>query len=154
MSDIDELSSRIVAAMDRVAGGIETLGQASARETEALRMALEEERQVSAQLAERVRVLGDREAQRAATNARLDALDLEVQRCREAQEILAAACEALRAANAEGLGEADLINAALAAEVESLGALRDVERLEAEEIMAGLEPILKASLQAQQAEEA
>ena len=154
MSDIDELSSRIVAAMDRVAGGIETLGQASARETEALRMALEEERQVSAQLAERVRVLGDREAQRAATNARLDALDLEVQRCREAQEILAAACEALRAANAEGLGEADLINAALAAEVESLRALRDVERLEAEEIMAGLEPILKASLQAQQAEEA
>ena len=61
MSDIDELQRRITAAMDRVAGGLDQLGANSGGDSAALEQALEEEKLANAQLAERVRVLNQRQ---------------------------------------------------------------------------------------------
>lgn len=161
MSEIDQLSSRIIAALDRAASGIDTLGQAGGGEAEALQQALDEEKQVTAELTERVRVLGERQEQalakletRAAEAAqRMEALDTEIQQLRAANQMLSEACEALRDANAEGVGDPELINQSLAAELETLKAARRAERAEADEIMASLMPLLQASARAETPQE-
>lgn len=161
MSDIEELNRRILSALDRVASGIDGFGAANRGEVEALRKALDEEREVNAQLTERVRVLGERQEQVAAkmeakaveTEDRMNKLDTQLQQLRKAQELLAEAGDALREANAEGVGDPDLINRSLEAELEALRAMRQAELAEADEIIAGLMPLLKASAMTQQAEE-
>ena len=62
MTEIEELSSRITSALDRVAGGVQAAVDAGG-EAENLRTALEQEKQVSAQLSDRVRALGERQEQ-------------------------------------------------------------------------------------------
>ena len=61
MRDIDELQRRITAAMDRVAVGLDQLGTNSGGDSAAPGQALEEEKRANAQLAERVRVLSQRQ---------------------------------------------------------------------------------------------
>jgi chromosome segregation ATPase len=147
MSEIEEFQSRIMAALDRVAQGVDSLG---AGDSEALRQALEEEQEANAQLNERVRELGERQdralealeakAQQAAK--RMETIDLELQRLRRANTQLSEACDALRAANAEGVGDPHLINKAMMAELDALRAMRQAERAEADEIIAALTPLL------------
>lgn len=147
MSDIEDFQSRIMAALDRASAGVEKLGGG---DSEALQKALDEERTANAQLNERVRVLGERqdralealEAKAKEAAARMQALDLELQRLRRANAQLTEACEALRDANAEGVGEPHLINKAMMAELEAMRAMRNAERAEAEEIIAALTPLL------------
>ena len=160
MSDIEELHSRIMAAMDRVARGLDNLGASGGEDVDALKQALDEEKTVNAQLTERVRVLGERqekaleglEAKAAETAERMQKLDLDLQRLRRANGQLSEACEALRNANAEGVGEPHLINKAMMAELEALRAARAAEIAEADEIIAALTPLLDG--QAVQPEEA
>ncbi|MEM9636986.1 MAG: hypothetical protein AAGA94_05020 [Pseudomonadota bacterium] len=160
MSDIEELHSRIMAAMDRVARGLDDLGASGGEDVDALKQALDEEKTVNAQLTERVRVLGERqekaleglEAKAAETAERMQKLDLDLQRLRRANGQLSEACEALRNANAEGVGEPHLINKAMMAELEALRAARAAEIAEADEIIAALTPLLDG--QAVQPEEA
>ena len=150
MSEIEDFQSRIMAALDRAARGLDKLGSG---DSEALERALEEERTTNAQLNERVRVLGERqdraleamEVKAKEAAARLQALDLELQRLRRANAQLTEACEALRDANAEGVGEPHLINKAMMAELEAMRAMRNAERAEAEEIIAALTPLLNGS---------
>lgn len=152
MSEIEELHSRIMAAMDRVARGLDDLGSSGGEDAEALTQALNEEKTVNAQLTERLSVLGERQAQalealeaKAAEGAeRMQKLDLDLQRVRRANAHLSEACEALRAANTEGVGEPDLINKAMTAELEALRAARAAEIAEADEIIAALTPLLTA----------
>ncbi|WP_299776639.1 hypothetical protein [uncultured Roseobacter sp.] len=154
MSDIEELHSRIMAAMDRVARGLDDLGKSGGDDAEALKQALDEEKTVNAQLTERVRVLGERqeqalaglEAKAAETAERMQKLDLDLQRLRRANGQLSEACEALRTANAEGIGEPHLINKAMMAELEALRAARAAEIAEADEIIAALTPLLEADV--------
>lgn len=161
MSEIEQLSSRIMAAMDRVASGLDALSGPDSGEAEALRNALEEERQVNAQLTERVRVLGERqeealaamEAKAAEAQDRIDRVDTELQQLRRAQDMLAEASNALREANAAGVGDPALINSALQAELDALHAMRRAELAEADEIVAGLMPLLNASAQVSQSQE-
>ncbi len=161
MSDIEELSGRILSAMDRVAEGLNGLGQGDPAEQEALRQALDDEKQVNAQLTERVRVLGERqekavaamEAKAAEATARIETLDTELQQLRKAHEMLSDACTALRDANAAGVGEPELINKSLEAELDAMRAMRRAEMAEADEIMASLVPLLSASAQTQPAGE-
>ncbi|MCV3271094.1 hypothetical protein [Roseobacter sinensis] len=153
MSEIEDLHSRIMAAMDRVARGLDTLGPAGGDEVATLTQALEEEKTTNAQLTERIRVLGERhdealadlQAKAVETEERLKRFDLELQRLRRANGQLAEACEALRAANAEGVGEPHLINTAMMAELEALRAARAAEIAEADEIIAALTPLLDAA---------
>ncbi|MEM1073191.1 MAG: hypothetical protein AAF665_13135 [Pseudomonadota bacterium] len=161
MSTIEELNGRIMAAMERIAKGVDALGEADAGETEALRQALEDEKQASAQLEERVRVLGERQEQTiAALEARaeeavtrMQAFDTELQQLRAAHTQLIEACDALRSANAEGVGDAGLINLSMQAELESIRAMRSAERAEADEIIAALTPLLQSAAQEQSSEE-
>ena len=160
MTEIEELSSRITSALDRVAGGVQAAVDAGG-EAENLRTALEQEKQVSAQLSDRVRALGERQEQALAamearaTEAatRMEKLDTEMQQLRTANEMLMKACEDLRAANAEGVGNPDLINQSVMAELQALRAARTAERAEADEILAGLMPLLNASAPSEATEE-
>lgn len=151
MSEIEDLQSRIMSALDRVAQGVDVIGSGASDDVDALKQALEDEKTVNAQLNERVRALGERQAKaleelegRAAeTAARITQFDQDLQRLRRANAQLGEACEALRTANAEGVGEPELINNAMVAELESLRAARSAEVTQADEIIAALTPLLE-----------
>ena len=153
MSEIEELSSRIMAAMDRVAQGIDKLDANDGAEAEELRQALDEEKQANAQLSERVRVLGERQEQTIAAlearasdaQERVSALDIEMQKLRRANERLGNICAALRDANAEGVGEPHLINKSMMIELESIRAMRSAEMAEADQIISTLTPLLNTA---------
>ncbi|MFK7881136.1 hypothetical protein [Roseobacter sp.] len=152
MSEIEELHGRIMSAMDRVAQGLDAIGDGGAAANAALQQALDEERTQNAQLNERVRALGEShekalaelEARAAETAERLSKFDEDLQRLRLANGKLSEACEALRGANAEGVGDANLINKAMTAELDALRAARGAEISEADEIIAALMPLLDA----------
>lgn len=167
MKEIDELQRRIAAAMDRVSKGVEAMGQAAsapepqepAGPDEETLQALDEERTANAQLTERVRVLKEK-SETETRGLRQEAedlrrrlsegeeavlrLDTELQRVRRANAQLADACAALQAANAEGVGDAHLINKAMMAELEALRAARSAEAAEAEAILSALAPLVGA----------
>lgn len=150
MSDIDELQRRITAAMDRVAAGLEGLSARAAGPDPEMVQALDEERTANAQLSERVRSLKTRsDAETAAlrsqvdeAQARIAQLDVELQRVRRANGQLSDACAALQEANAEGVGDAHLINKAMLAELEGLRAARAADVAETSAILAALGPLI------------
>tara|TARA_R110002110_G_scaffold130063_7_gene310383 strand:- start:3124 stop:3618 length:495 start_codon:yes stop_codon:yes gene_type:complete len=151
MSNIDELQSRITAAMDRVAQGLESLSAQTSAPDPGIAQALEEERTANAQLTERVRALktkSDAEmagmrAQVEEMQARMAQLDVELQRVRRANGQLTDACAALMKANEEGVGEPHLINKAMLAELEGLRATRAADMAEASAIIAALGPLVE-----------
>ena len=136
MSDIEHLQGRILAALERASRGADKLAVAKA-EVPDLSEELAQERAVNAELSEQVTALKKRledetahlraelataqarNNSAAAAQAQTEKLDLEIQRVRRANAQLADACAALREANAEGVGDADLINAALQAELDA-----------------------------------
>ncbi len=158
MSNIDDLQRRILAAMDRVAQGLDQLGSAPTGPDPELEQALEDERTANAQLTERVRSLKSRlETETAAlqskideSNARLEQLDIELQRLKHSNGELVDAAAALRDANSEGLADPHLINKAMVAELEGLRAARATEIAEAQAIMAALMPLVDTASQAQE----
>lgn len=154
MSDIDELQRRITAALDQVAYGLDKLAAtAPAGPDEATLTALEDERTANAQLQERVRALrkkSDSDLSALTTQleegtARAAQLDIELQRLRRANDQLTEACRALREANTEGVGEPDLVNKAMQAELEALRAARAADVAEASAILANLQPLVDAA---------
>lgn len=163
MSDeIENLSGRIMAAMDKVAKGVEAIGGADADDVASLKQVLDEEKQANAQLTERVRVLGERQEQAletmqtkaAAAEDRVSALDVELQKLRQANQRLVKMCTALRDANAEGVAEAHLINQSMIAELEAIRAMRSAEMAEADEIISALTPLLQNAAGADDQKEA
>ena len=150
MSDIDALQGRLTAAMDRIAAAASAMDDAGAEDVTALKAELEDEKLANAQLTERVRKLSDQqdsavaEAKTAAqaAEARTAALDLELQRLRQANEQLRTSNAALRDANAAGVGEPHLINKAMMAELEALRAARAADVAEASSIIGALTPLL------------
>ena len=118
MSDIDELQTRLSAAMERIARGVDTLNSNDGPDSAQLQTQLEEEKTVTAQLEERLKTLKERQAneletvraQMVETRAKVDALDLELQRLRKSNTQLREANAALREANEAGVGEPHLIN--------------------------------------------
>lgn len=151
MDDISEYERRITAALDRAAQALDKLSAGDDGDSAALKAELEAERVANQQLEERVRAIKDTQEQ---TVARLEAevaelkrafaaRDAEMQQLRSVNEELRTSNGALRAANAEGVGDADLVNTAMVTEIESLRAARAAERAEIEEILATLEPVLK-----------
>jgi chromosome segregation ATPase len=153
MSEIETFQSRIMAAMDRLAAGVEQMDAGSDDAVKSLEEALAEEKTVNAQLSERVRVLAERQEQALAAMetkaseavSRMETLDLETQRLRAANQELQKICEALREANEEGVGEPHLINRAMVAELDAMKVARRSEIAEADEIIAALVPLLSGS---------
>lgn len=151
MSDIDELQRRITAAMDRVATGLEKIGNAAPVPDPETLQALKDERTSNAQLSDSVKTLsskleqqtGDLRRQLGANEARTIQLDVEMQRVRRANTELQDACAALRKANAEGIAEPELINNAMMAELESLRAARAADIAEIDTILSTLSPLVE-----------
>lgn len=158
MSDIEDLQSRITAAMDRIGTGVETLVQSAA--DAGLAEALEDEKLANAQLTERVKSLNEKHASELAAlqseaeaagqlRAELEVqgqamsrLDGDIQRLRQANDQLRASNAALREANEAGVGEPHLINKAMLAELEGLRAARATDTAEAAAILSRLEAML------------
>lgn len=167
MSEIDGLQSRIMAAMDRIGQGVEAMAAAppaiDEAAVDAVRSELEEERVVTAQLEERIKKLkaahaAELDAAQAAADTssmleRVEALDLELQRLRKANDQLRESNAALRAANEAGVGEPHLINSAMLAELEALRAARAADVAEASAIINDLVPLLDKSRDAADAED-
>jgi chromosome segregation ATPase len=154
MSDIEELQRRITAAMDQVAFGLDKLSAAAPAGPDPDTLAqLEDERTANAQLQERVRGLRTKSEAEVSTlrtqveagEARMAQLDVELQRVRRANAQLSDACAALRDANAEGVGDAHLINKAMLVELEALRAARAADVAEASAILASLQPLVDAA---------
>jgi hypothetical protein len=170
MSQIDELHSRITAAMERIGAGVTALAErefaVSAAPDPALIQALEDEKLANSQLEERLRGIKQRHGNElAALRAELDAtaeleqlradlvaqtqamgrLDMDVQRLRLANEQLRQSNAALRKANEDGVGEPQLINKAMLAELEGLRALRATDVAEVSAVLSKLEPLLASA---------
>ena len=155
MHEIAELEGRITAALERISKGLDRLttpvveGSGPAPTPDAtLRAQLEEEKSLTAQLQERLRTAkeretkGDLQAKIDRLTQQLDVQGLELQRMRRTNTALRDQLAALRAAQAEGVTEPQLINKAMAAELDALRALRLSEVAEMDEILAALEPHL------------
>jgi len=149
MSQLDELQSRITAALDRISQGLEEMsagGGPGAEELDSLKQQLEDEKLASAQLEERLKRMKDKldearaelEAAGDGQRAEMQKLDNELQSLRRANQHLRENNKALREANAAGVAEPHLINKAMLAELEGLRAARNVDRAEAEAVMAEL----------------
>ena len=162
MSNIEDLQRRITTAMDRVAQGLDKIGSGPSGPDPETLQALEDERTANAQLSERVRALkarsdGELTSLRAQVEegaARMAQLEIELQRLRRANEQLTEVCAALRDANAEGVGDAHLINKAMLAELDGMRAARASDVAESSAILAALRPLLdSAETSAEQKEE-
>lgn len=159
MSDIEHLQGRILAALERASRGADKLAVAK-DEIPDLSQDLAQERAVNVELAEQVEALKKRLADETshlraelataqaqnnsadAARTQTEKLDMELQRVRRANAQLAEACAALREANAEGVGDAGLINAALQAELDAVHAARRADVAEADAILSVLTPLV------------
>lgn len=159
MADYPELVSRISAALDRIGGGLDHLGplgdstaaETSADEVRVLREALEAERNANAQLEERVLAIKEKQ-EKVVARLEEEVLRLrdeadhalqEMQQLRSANAQLRENNQALREANAEGVGNSDLINSGLEAELTALRTRRDADRKELDLIISELRPLLE-----------
>ena len=148
MSDVAEIEARIMAALDRIAAAIDTLPDGP---PEDLGPALEAERVANAQLEERVKAIKDKqetlvgrlESEVASLRDKLMRREAEATRMRGVNEALRKSNRTLREANAAGLADAGLVDAATKAELEALQALRDGDRAELDDILGTLAPIVE-----------
>ncbi|RVV99482.1 hypothetical protein EKE94_02020 [Mesobaculum littorinae] len=162
MDDISDLERRLTAALDRISTGIVPLqipgpepepapvdtGLPSA---EQLLAELESEREVTAQLEERVRAIREKQHTRVAEleaegerlAQALAASEAEVAQLRGVTEALRGNNDALRQANEAGVGDPELIDTAMRTELEALRAQHRSDRAEIEAILAELAPILE-----------
>ncbi len=160
MSDIAELEGRITAALDRIGQGLDGLAPkqdaAVGEEVQQLRVALEEERVVNAQLEERVRAIREKQ------ESTVTRLTEEVDRLRGLLEEGEAGGERLRKVNGElrrnnaalrdavtqGLAEPHLVNKSMMAELEALRATQAADRTELDAVLAELAPLVAPVLEA------
>lgn len=157
MQDITELQQRLVTALDRIEADVEHLVRPAPApepvpepepqdgpDADQLAADLASERELVQQLEERLRSTRDRqEARVAAAEAELEtahALLAELEedrgRLKAMVEALRESCEALREANAQQAGDAELINTAMAAEIEALFTMRRSDRSELDAVLA------------------
>ena len=154
MTDTSAIEARIKSALERIEAAAATRAPAAndgaADENEALRAALEDERLANAQLTERVKAIKDRqettlaelEAKVERLNRTLASREDTMERLRQANDALRANNAALRAANGEGVGDPDLINAGSETELVALRAARSADRAEIDDVLGELEALI------------
>ena len=153
MSDISTLEGRITTALDRIRQGI---ADKDARDgDEELRAALETERATNAELVARVRALKDRQDTQVASltervekqRAQLAAYDAQLQTLRASNVQMREINTKLREAVTEGLAP-ELVNAAIAAELQALHDQRNAEATEIDAILSELKPLVEETTHA------
>jgi hypothetical protein len=151
MDDIKAYETRIMAALNRVAKGVEAMATPPAALGDAgLQLALDAERAKSAQLTDRLRSMKDKdavptpptqlEARVDKMTRQLDVQGLELQRMRKTNIQLREQLRVLREA-ADGV-DASLVNKSMQAELDALRATRASEIAEMDEILAELSPLI------------
>lgn len=152
MSDIAALEGRITAALDRIRSGLDGIATPTHDAgSDELAAQLADEKTANAQLVERVRALkdaqdgkmADLEHRVAAQGDQMSALDAELQRLRASNADLREVNAQLRAAAADGVGDAEMINRAMMAEIDALAAQRGADVAEVNAILAELTPLIK-----------
>jgi regulator of replication initiation timing len=151
MQDISNVEARLEDALARIEAVTGRLGAILAEdEASALRAALDDERLANAQLMERVKVIKERqETQIAELEGKVRRLgrtlatqEATLMKLRGVNDALRANNDALRAANAEGVGNPDLINASMARELDALRQARAADRAEMDEVMGELSALV------------
>ena len=162
MSDISTLEGRITTALDRIRQGIEAKdardGDAELQalqdqrnaEAAEIRAALETERASNAELVARVRALKERQDTQVASltervekqRVQLAAYDAQLQTLRASNVQMREINAKLRDAVTEGLAP-ELVNAAVAAELQALQDQRNAEAAEIDTILAELKPLVE-----------
>lgn len=131
MSEIDELQQRIGAALDRIGKGLATLGPAQG------------DLQSDAQPSENnSKALTDALTAKSALETHLADMERVIARLKKSNDQLRDSNEALRSANEAQVGDSQLINAALSAEVESLRAAHAASQTEVRAILDALTPLV------------
>ena len=155
MSTAEELEARLTRALERINEGVDAMGEGSnPQEVADANAALEDEKLANAQLQTRLVALSEQlEAAQndakahsdrlAATTANIERLDAELQQVQAANAQLRENNSALRAANEDGVGAPELINAGLSAEVNALRAARSADRAELDAVLAELTPVIE-----------
>lgn len=161
MSELPELESRIMAALERIKTGVAAQPPAapadnvdtSAFEAQVTELTnkLDEEKTANAQLEERVKLLKERqdgklaelESNVDAGRARSSRMDRELQRLRQVNAELRDINGQLREALSEGVSEPHLVNKAMLAELEALRATRAADAAEMDAILEELTPIIE-----------
>jgi hypothetical protein len=153
MDDIKAYETRIMAALNRVAKGVEAMATPPAAQDDAgLQLALDAERAKSAQLADRLRSMKDKdavptpptqlEARVDKMTRQLDVQGLELQRMRKTNIQLREQLRVLREAADTSTVDATLVNKSMQAELDALRATRASEIAEMDEILAELSPLI------------
>ena len=156
MSDISALENRLIAALDRIGAGVQSLDAAPANTGSApaeLETQLSEERTANAQLEERVKALklrqdnkiAELEARATSYRKQMSELDAELQTLRTSNADMRAMNAQLRDAVTGNVGEPELVNRALMAEVDALQAQRSADAAEADAIIADLKSLVEGA---------
>ncbi|MGJ8584639.1 MAG: hypothetical protein ACSHXD_11130 [Marinosulfonomonas sp.] len=160
MTDVIALEQRITIALDRIGNGLGRLSQPSPEpaaadpdEVAALQAALEGERVANAQLEERVKaikvkqesVVHTLEAEVTNLRQQLSERNAAVEQLKSVNGALRDNNKALREANAQGLGDVDLINNGMVAELEALRTTQESDRAELESILVELKPLVEGN---------
>ena len=161
MSELPELETRIMTALERIKAGIATQSapapvndvDTSALEAQVAELTnkLDEEQTANAQLEQRVKLLKERqdgklaelESNVDAGRARSSRMDRELQRLRQVNAELRDINGQLREALTEGVSEPHLVNKAMLAELEALRATRAADAAEMDAILEELTPIIE-----------
>ena len=157
MTEYSELATRLSRALDRIGTQLENAGAGgSGEDVAALKEALEAERAANAQFEERVATIKDKqekvvarlEEEVARLSDEADEMARQLAAMRDANSTLRDNNSALREANAAGLGNAELINAGLAGELDALKAVQTADRAELDAIIAALKPMVEGEAHA------
>lgn len=157
MTEIAELQRRLREALERIGGGIDGLEarrpapSVDPEELTRATEALEAEKELTAQLEERLRAqkrkieTSAREAQTEIDRLKQELADAEIQaqRMRRTNTQLRQSIQALREAAEDGVTEPHLINQAMMSELEGLRVARDGDRAEMDAILGELKPLLE-----------
>lgn len=157
MSDVAELESRLTAALDRIGAGLDAIGRAdSPGEVAKLQETLDAEKTANSQLQERVSAIKEKqeklvaglEADVARLTAQLDSHGNDVEKLKQVNDLLRSNNQALRDANLQGVGDANLINDAMVTELDALRLSRETDRTELDAILLDLKPLLEGGANA------
>lgn len=131
MSEIDELQRRINAALDRIGQGITAVKQSEAAEGP--------DGQPSEDVA---KALEDAKSAQARLEGHIVEMERDMARLRKSNDHLREVNEALRSANEAQVGDSQLINSSLSAEVEALRASHAASQTEVRAILDALTPLV------------
>lgn len=156
MSDIGDLEQRITAALDRIGTGLDVIANQDVAgdddtETQALKDALQSEKTANAQLEERVVAIKEKqenlvqtlEDEVAKLRDELAVREEEVQSVKQHNRNMRNHNRALREANKQGVGDADLINNSMVAELDALRENQASDRAELDAILVDLKPLVE-----------